>query len=170
MPRLRTPSGVAWLAVEVLEALTAEASAKALNETGGVLLGYWVQLGTEVVLTDSIGPGPRAVHGPKDFLPDHEYHEVEIARKYKASGRRTTYLGDWHSHAGGTTSLSRKDEKTLANIARERAARAPTPLMAVIAGDDPWTVAVWCGELRSGFVLGKRLESHQLQVRIYNQY
>ena len=32
--------------------------------------------------------------------------EQEIGRVYTASGRCTTYVGDWHSHPGGSLYLS----------------------------------------------------------------
>jgi integrative and conjugative element protein (TIGR02256 family) len=125
-----------------------------------------VREGSEVVITEAVGPGLRAVHDLKGFLPDHEYQDAEIAKRYEASGRRISYLGDWHSHPGGTASLSRKDEKTLARIAREQAARAATPLMALLAGADPWTLAVWCGRLVRVPLLGGRLATYRLDVRV----
>jgi integrative and conjugative element protein (TIGR02256 family) len=153
----------------VLEAMQREASAMAPSESGGVLLGYWVHPRTEVVITDAVGPGPSAVHGAKDFLPDHEYQEREIAKRYEVSGRQISYLGDWHSHPGGTGSLSPSDEKTLRRIAEAPAARSPMPLMAVLAGGEPWQIAVWCGELRRILVFGIRLATYRLDARPYDR-
>src|SRR5690606_33938556 len=87
-----------------------------------------------MVVRASVGPGPRAVHRRRGFVPDHVYHELETARIYADSGRVWSYLGDWHSHPSGTLVLSRTDRRTLARIARAPDARVPKPLMIVLAG------------------------------------
>lgn len=126
-------------------------------ETGGLLLGYDDPATAQVVIRQVVGPGPRAAHGLSRFFPDHDYHRRETARIYASSGRITSYLGDWHSHPGGGTALSPTDRRTLARIARAQTARAPRPIMIVLAGtplpadisplpygdDAEWRVGVW---------------------------
>jgi integrative and conjugative element protein (TIGR02256 family) len=133
------------------------------------LLGYWSRPWTEVAITEVVGSGPRAVRGPKHFLPDHEYQETEIAKRYISSGRQLSYLGDWHSHPGGGGSLSPADEQTLRRIIWEPAARCPVALMAVLAGGDPWELAVWSGELRPVLLIGTRLVLCRLETRSYDR-
>ena len=141
---MRDAVGTAWIQATVLAALHEEADRAFPLETGGVLLGYWVTPGEEVVVADAIGPGPRAHHAAKRFRPDRDYQEAEIARRYEASGRYHTYLGDWHSHPRASPHLSRLDRRALRAIAREEDARAPVPLMAVLGFGTPWVLAVWC--------------------------
>jgi integrative and conjugative element protein (TIGR02256 family) len=74
-----------------------EAAARYPLETGGVFMGYWADDRTAVV-TQAIGPGPNAYHHRHRFAPDQEWQTTEIAEYYRASGRRETYLGDWHTH------------------------------------------------------------------------
>jgi integrative and conjugative element protein (TIGR02256 family) len=136
--------------------MAAEAEAHAPRETGGVLMGTWLS-SSAVSVTEVIGPGPRASHRRNGFEPDYEYHERQIARIYEASGRIQTYLGDWHSHPGGISALSKKDEETLRGIAAYNEARAPVPLMAIIAGGDPWTAQFWAARSLKRF-WGKGLE------------
>ena len=76
------------------------------QESGGILMGYWVVQPTEAVITDVIGPGPGAIHRDTSFLPDAEYQADQVARRYEASGRLHTYLGDWHSHPNAGPHLS----------------------------------------------------------------
>ena len=133
----------AWIAEAVLETMIAEADRMFPVETGGVLLGYWADPGYEVVITDIIGPGPEAVHEELSFRPDTSYQEQEIARLYTESGRHTTYLGDWHTHPRMGAYVSRRDSRTLRHIAADPEARAPIPLMAILAGGDPWTLKIW---------------------------
>lgn len=126
------------------------------NETGGVLLGYWAHVGVEAVITDSVGPGPRAIHRRSSFVPDYDFHDAEIHRRYTRSGRRLEYVGDWHTHPTGTLMLSRKDRRTLTAIAMHAPARAPTPVMAIFAGRRTWRLTLWRGMLRPLSVQRKR--------------
>jgi integrative and conjugative element protein (TIGR02256 family) len=111
-------------------------------EVGGVLAGYWKD--DVAVVTDLIGPGPNATHGRSNFIPDHQFHESEIASLYMASGGTTVYLGDWHSHPLGFASLSTRDERTLRAIGSAPEARCSRPLMLLVAGsNDAWTIRVF---------------------------
>lgn len=140
----REPPPIGWLSRAAWQAIVSEGTAKLPLETGGVLMGYWDPVGRDVVITAAIGPGPEACHEPAAFCPDHDHQVTEISRHYEASGRRSTYLGDWHTHPMGPGKLSRQDRRTLARIARTPEARAPHPLMLVAAGGDPWDLSLWC--------------------------
>jgi integrative and conjugative element protein (TIGR02256 family) len=124
------------------------------NETGGVFMGYWPDPCT-VVITDIIGPGPNAKHTRYSFYPDAEYHDEEIERIYVVSDRLHTYLGDWHTHPNGSVRTSRKDRKTLSAIAADPEARAPRPLMAILAGNEDWKLAIWSWEAKDFFWLAR---------------
>jgi integrative and conjugative element protein (TIGR02256 family) len=122
------------------DALTREAARAYPYETGGVLMGYQGENDT-VVITTIIGPGLNARHAHQAFVPDHEYHANEVAKIYSASGGRWTYLGDWHSHPGGSAHLSWRDRSTLRRIARSSDARVPHPLMLVVCGQsESWQI------------------------------
>lgn len=122
-----------WVGTDVLTALAAEATGAYPRETGGVLLGYADPTSRQAVVCAFVGPGPLAVHRRTGFIPDHAHHEREVARIYAESGRVWSYLGDWHSHPDGVLALSRTDRRTLARIAGTPAARAPQPIMIVLA-------------------------------------
>jgi integrative and conjugative element protein (TIGR02256 family) len=163
----RQPIGTAWLRETAYLQMLAEADRVFPDETGGVLVGYWAVPFQEVVLTDAIGPGPRALHQSQRFVPDSEYQEVEIARYYLKSRRLHTYLGDWHTHPNSTSSLSRPDRKALKTIARHPAARAPMPIMAILAGSSRWKLTVWCGfPIRIGRMIVK-IRTTAFQTKIF---
>jgi integrative and conjugative element protein (TIGR02256 family) len=142
-----------------------EAARRDPHETGGVLLGYWAD--AEVVVADIVGPGPDALHGPMRFVPDTEYQEVEIARRYEASGRVVTYLGDWHTHPRGPGGISRLDLRTLHTIAREPAARAPVPVMLVVFDGEPWRVAAWIWAPRRIGLLATIRRASAIPIELY---
>ena len=130
-----------WLPKELRDEMSMHARIALPNESGGVLMGY--DAGNGVVVEAVIGPGPRALHEQAGFVPDYEFQQREISRVYETSGRRHTYLGDWHSHPGGRPMLSRKDKRTLRAIAKHRPARAPNPVMVILIGDEPCELAAW---------------------------
>lgn len=157
----------AWMAGDVQNAMVAEAERAFPDETGGVLLGYWTTSPGEVVVTHMVGPGRYAIHHPYSFVPDADYHEQEIARLYEEANRRITYLGDWHTHPHGAAYLSRQDCRTLRRISNHREARAPEPLMAILAGGKPWRLRLWA--LKPPRILGS-IRSRRivpLQVTIF---
>lgn len=133
-PRDAEPGPTVWFARDVITSIHHEAERTFPRETGGVLLGYADATNTKLVVTASVGPGPHARHSRWAFVPDHTYHEEQVAKLYAASGRVWTYLGDWHSHPDGPLRMSSTDRRTLARIALFGNARVPQPIMAVIAG------------------------------------
>jgi integrative and conjugative element protein (TIGR02256 family) len=152
---------VAWLHKAAEEGLLIQADQHAPNETGGLLLGYR-HTPNEIVITETIGPGPAAVHRRIGFNPDTEWQARELSRRYAEAERRIHYLGDWHTHPGGKTSMSRIDRQTLGVIARYPDARCPRPVMAVLAGGDPWTLAIH--QLAPSTLRRRRIELLELQA------
>jgi len=111
-------------------------------ETGGMLLGYRGRNGEEVI-TNIIGPGPKAKHGRFSFLPDGDYQQTKLERIFLDTNGQVTYLGDWHTHPRGKNHPSYLDKRTLARIAREPKSGTDTPLMAILGNGAPvWELGV----------------------------
>jgi integrative and conjugative element protein (TIGR02256 family) len=139
---VRKPLKRCWLSLSLFAEMCREASLANPRETGGVLLGYWS--GTQAVICSLVSAGPKSQKRNDNFVPDHDFQERQIATLYKASGRLHTYLGDWHSHPDGLPLPSGLDRRTLKKIARYGPARAPMPLMLIVAGrPGDWQVAAW---------------------------
>lgn len=158
----------AWLAASAKDFLMEEAQRAENVETGGVLLGYWGGTPNEPVISTITGPGKRARHRPDSFSPDQSFHETEIARICRESFGRVVYLGDWHSHPGGDTELSRRDVRTLERISTSAAARAPTPLMLILAGP-PWDIAIWLAVSPRGWHWPRRIATVRIGVELFAQ-
>lgn len=135
-----------FLPETVMDELEREAERTYPSETGGVLLGFRDRDNEKLVqVVGQIGPGPGALHAPDRFDPDSRWQEDQIAQIYEQSGRIATYLGDWHSHPGGSPKPSKLDRSTARRIARHRQARAPNPLMVILGGcPGSWTAAGHC--------------------------
>ena len=143
MRGLQKQIGTAWISKKALTSIVKEFRLGLPDETGGVLIGYWLRDSGGAVITDAVGPGPCSKHDQVSFVPDWSYHESEIARLYHESGRVHTYLGDWHSHPHSDTRLSLTDRRTLSRIANHADARVSAPLMAIIAENAPVKIQIW---------------------------
>ena len=122
-----------WITTGVWLILRQCADEKYPLETGGVLLGYEAN-SREIVVTASVGPGPDAQHSLYGFVPDYEYQEEAVAAHYNKTSGVETYLGDWHSHPDGAAALSRRDKKTMRNIASSPESGVTMPVMLVLTG------------------------------------
>jgi integrative and conjugative element protein (TIGR02256 family) len=132
----------AWAHSHVVDLMIAEADRHYPLETGGLLIGYRAGPAA-VVISHAIGPGDRAQHARRAFIPDHDWQTEELARVYEATGRRHTYLGDWHTHPDGPPWPSRVDRETLRRIAHHAEARCPQPIQAILGGFEPWNPAIF---------------------------
>lgn len=161
---------VTWLSRASLNDCLEEANHHYPRETGGVFMGYW-SIPRVAVVTTMIGPGPAANRGRHYFEPDQNWQTAKIADHYEQSGRRETYLGDWHSHPNASTGhLSRIDYKALRSIINTPAARTPTPLMGVLHGDpDDWLFNLWRASLKPRRFLWSKLIIEDSAVQIYLQ-
>lgn len=135
MPSVRTRQRtVVSLRTEHLVHLAIEGRQAAPHETGGILMGYRDTSNPHrLVITDVVGPGPKAVHTPHSFEPDWEWQQQRVAEIYRASDGQTTYLGDWHTHPTGTPFPSRLDRKAAQTIATAPDACLPNPTFLIVA-------------------------------------
>src|SRR3546814_7722918 len=100
-----------WLSADAWLFMMGEADAKEPLETGGILAGYWANA-REVVISAASGPGPDAVHLSHRFKPDPEYKETWISHRYLHTKGIATYLGDWHTTPGATTSNPSRTDRS----------------------------------------------------------
>lgn len=160
-----TAHTAAWIPSSILRACRVEANAKFPLETGGVFMGYWHSK-KELIITAMIGPGPAATHECHTFEPDQAWQTERIADHYHASGRRETYLGDWHTHPGARHGiLSRTDRSVLRRIIDTPEARCPSPLMAIWAGDPEvgWQQYLWLATRQRCLWLWRPVSATQLE-------
>lgn len=129
-PRLTKARGHLYVPAPSLAELVAEGWRTWPDETGGVLLG--IDHGSDLEVNTVIGPGPRATHARYTFEPDSEWQAEQVAAAWHRNPA-LEYLGDWHTHPGGTTRFSRLDTETAQSIADAPQARQPAPIMVVLA-------------------------------------
>lgn len=132
-----------WVRKSVIEAIAAEALARAPLETGGCLAGYYASGSAEVVISQAIGPGPKAHHAEARFVPDRVHHDRELEKLWKRSGRSVRYIGDWHSHPDGSSELSRVDREFMRHALGTRHSYLSYGLVALVYGRLD-TMQFWC--------------------------
>ena len=141
------------LPANLLDACRIEANRTFPFESGGVLMGE--QVGPDRWLIDHIiGPGPGARHERYRFTPDPAWQHERIAERFRATGGRSTYLGDWHSHPSAHHGrLSYIDRGAARTILRSPDSQCDRMLMAIVWGrPDNWNIDVWACELGSGWL------------------
>lgn len=127
-----------WLTKAVAEAIAREGDNFYPLETGGLLLGW--RDGEDRIVAGVTGPGPGAMHGRTAMIPDHRWQVARIHEAFRKSEGDLDYLGDWHTHPGGTASMSSTDVGTLRRIAR----KVSSPLMLIAAGGGGnWRNGCW---------------------------
>ena len=158
---------VVWLPSRLHDECIVEADRFYRRETGGVLMGYWHDV--HAIVTSIIGPGPEALHGTHHFEPDQQWQVAEIARHYTATGRRETYIGDWHTHPGAKTAhLSWTDQRILRRIINTPSARVPHPVMIVVYGaPGTWQTGAWLASLKPRQLLWPKLLLQPGKLRFY---
>lgn len=136
-----------WLPRPILDECRTDASEHYPNESGGSFMGY--EADGQLVITSMVPGGKGALRTPCSYAPDTGWQNAEIAGRYQASGRKDSYLGDWHSHPDTMNAyLSRDDKAVIKKIIRCPAARASKPLMFVLCGSPAsWTIHGWRGVL-----------------------
>jgi len=131
-----------WISQGLMDAIIVEIESYAPLETGGSFFGYYAE-NDDIVITQLIDAGPKAKHKKFSFEPDQDFQLSEMEKIYFENDGLLSYLGDWHSHPVSSSFLSRRDEKTLLNIALSESAKCNKPLMIVFGAlPTKWTANV----------------------------
>jgi integrative and conjugative element protein (TIGR02256 family) len=121
-----------WLAQAADALIRAEARSRRLVETGGPLFGYLDPGSGDSVVVLAYGPGPRARHRPWSIAPDREATQAAVKEVHASSEGALSYIGEWHTHPGGTDRPSRQDLNSIATIASEEGVDVAEPLMMIV--------------------------------------
>jgi integrative and conjugative element protein (TIGR02256 family) len=123
---------VLWLEASAARLIRTTATGRRLRETGGPLFGY-VGDNRDVVVSEAYGPGPAAHHERLRLIPDHAETQRLIEEIHDRSEGRLSYLGDWHTHPGGSASPSGTDLKSLRDLAADAGMDLGEPVIVIVA-------------------------------------
>lgn len=154
-----------WCSGAVLESFWALAAERSPLETGGCLAGYYPKDSDDVVVTHVIGAGPAATHKRTEFVADRAFHDEALAVLWETSQRRIRYVGDWHTHPGGSPQLSSLDKAFMKHAAKSQDAFLNCSLVAIVYGE--LTAVRFWSYSRSRSLLGVFPKFRELEVISY---
>jgi integrative and conjugative element protein (TIGR02256 family) len=165
MPVRSAANPKVWCAAAVLESFWTLAAEHSPLETGGCLAGYYARGTDDVVVTHVIGPGLGATHNRTEFLADRAFHDEVLAVLWETSQGRIRYVGDWHTHPGGSPQLSSLDMAFMKHAAKSQEAFLKYSLVAIVYGELT-DVRFWSYR-RSHCLLGHFPKFRALEVTSY---
>jgi integrative and conjugative element protein (TIGR02256 family) len=130
-----------WIAPDCLNELQQLVTSSPGKETGGVLAGFLNPEG-DFVITHGSGPGPKAVRSLTEFKKDVAFCQAYLDDLSKASGHRTVYLGEWHSHPSLNNMPSGTDIKSLSDISYQKEYLTDKPIMIIFSSTGSPSVTV----------------------------
>jgi integrative and conjugative element protein (TIGR02256 family) len=135
-----------------------EALASTNKETGGILIGRYMNDGNVAIVTAGT-ERPRDSTSGKTWFKRGASGLADKLRARWAGGEY--YLGEWHSHPGGLPDPSNDDIREMRSIAIDVSYRCPKPIM-VIAGTSGRSIRVSVSVLENGQLIRlKPLTSQQ---------
>jgi len=104
-------------------------------ETGGILVGRYVNNGRRAQVIEVTGPPPGSSAGRDWFQRGNRGLATLLADRWH-SEPRTYYLGEWHFHPDCVPWPSQQDFQQMHKIATNRQYRCATPVLLVISTVD----------------------------------
>tara|TARA_R110000787_G_C13435604_1_gene445920 strand:- start:350 stop:850 length:501 start_codon:yes stop_codon:yes gene_type:complete len=111
---------------KVVETATASMRTAGVNEAGGVLLGF--RRGPHLHGTIATVPASRDRATPTRFHRQDPRHQEIALEAWRRSNGYVDWIGEWHSHPGGSSIPSRVDLETWT----QQVGRVGTPMMFLI--------------------------------------
>lgn len=102
------------------------------NETGGILVGSYLNAYQEVVISDILLPDD-SLNSPFNFQPDHKSLNKKLRNLYRRFNGMIEYIGDWHSHPNGSNQYSTADYKSIKDVADSKKVNTHNPVLLIVA-------------------------------------
>ena len=122
------------LAEDAVRGIVREVRRHRRTETGGVLIGCYSDDLHSVWVAKATGPGRFSLHAPFSFTRGTKDLQAEIE---EAEAIGMYYVGEWHSHPGGSVSPSPLDLRQMRAIADDAGYNCPEPVLLVVGSADP---------------------------------
>lgn len=116
-------------------------------ETGGILVGRYVNSGRRVQVSEATGPPPGSSAGRDWFTRGNRGLAKLLADRWD-SEPRTYYLGEWHFHPDRVPWPSSQDLRQMHEVAADPRYQCANPILLVVS---PIDEGQWCPQV---FVFG----------------
>ena len=131
------------LAEEILRYMLQACRQSCPNETGGILVGYYVDTLDCAVVTAATTASSDSRKGSMWFHRGTFGLQPWLNSLWQR--KHNYYLGEWHFHPYAPPSPSQTDAEQMGSIANAPSYHCPEPLLMIIGGDPAidWTVGVY---------------------------
>lgn len=106
------------------------------SETGGVLIGYYTDDRTTAIITEATPPPKDSSYGHNWFRRGVMGLKSLLISRWKTSGQRTYYIGEWHFHPTEIISPSKDDFIQMQEISNSSNYHCNEPIMIIIGQSD----------------------------------
>lgn len=133
----------------IVDRMVAERAAAGRKETGGILVGRYLEDRSSAVIEDIRGTRKsrgwfarfrRGVGSLQHYL-DEQW-----------DGYRRYYIGEWHSHPAGPPLPSSQDDRQMLEIGADKAYRCPEPILVIVADGPSIGAYLYVANERTTFV------------------
>jgi proteasome lid subunit RPN8/RPN11 len=125
------------------------------NETGGVLIGQYDFSRKKIYIVDMIFSPDDSIEAPTSYIRGCKELPKRIQQIAVRTYNNFSYIGEWHSHPGSSTAMSRADELLLGTISDVNKAEGLPGCMIICGDNSNFSVYIWDEErlLSSTFAL-----------------
>ncbi len=147
MPARRFLSTNAPLTVDMLdnvfESMVAACRNSQRRETGGILVGRYLNKGTTAEILEGLPQPIDSVGTTSTFHRGTSGLSKGLASRWVKKGSH--YVGEWHYHPMGTGQPSYRDITQMIDFAREEDMQSPVPIMVIVfpTGCDQYEMRVF---------------------------
>ena len=113
------------------------------NETGGVLLGQYDTSRRIIYVFEMLSAPPDSERWPTAYIRGSEGLLAQVKEASRLSGGMADYVGEWHSHPSGCSTLPSQNDMNVLNwVARQKAMDGHPGLIAIVGDQQRTTVRV----------------------------
>lgn len=105
------------------------------RETGGILIGRYIDGGRRAHVLEATGPPPGSAAG-RDWFERGNRGLATLLKKRWDAEPRTFYLGEWHFHTDRVPWPSPQDLRQMQAVAADREYRCANPILLLISPVD----------------------------------
>jgi integrative and conjugative element protein (TIGR02256 family) len=140
---------------DALAAMLADTRAAGSSETGGILVGRYVDSGHLAIVEMASRRTPDSRSGRSWLVRGVSGLTSWLSHLWSTSG--VHYVGEWHCHPGASANPSPEDLSQMHKIARDHAYCCPEPILLIVGGHPD------SGPMISGHIVTASGEVHALE-------
>jgi len=141
------PDVTAEFDLSLLSEVTRIAGQAGRFETGGILIGEYFDQGTAVRITEITTMPSDSLFGRSWFKRGRKGLDAILRDRWKQGQH---YIGEWHSHPGGSPEPSEPDISAMRRIATDPLYQCKSPVLLVVGGNPPGSFSISVTALVSG--------------------